>query len=121
MEVLSEGLVFDVVPADSRAEAQSADGEQIDVGRLTGHECRLPLGQGQNPGGEAGSLGDRGEAGEHDQWVMERIVFGMGAGVRGCSIGVDGAEHVIVGGQVVEAEVLDRPPAPRLPRSLIWG
>ena len=90
MEVLPEGVVLDVVPADPDAEAQPAAGEQIDVGRLPGHERRLALREDQDPGGEPDPLGDGGQVGEHHERVVERVVLGVRAGERRRSIGVHG-------------------------------
>ncbi len=89
-------------------EAQPAAGEQIDVGRLPGHERCLALRKDQDPGGEPDPLGDAGQVGEHHERVVERVVLGVGAGQRGRPIGVHGAEHVVVGEEVVKAQVLDR-------------
>ena len=52
----------------------------------------------------------RGQIGEHHQWIMEQVVLGIGARELGCSIGVNGAEHVVVREEVVKAELLDREP-----------
>ena len=43
---------------------------------------------------------------------MERVVLGVGPVSGVVAIGVNGAEHVVVGEQVVEAELLDRSPDP---------
>ena len=116
-EVLTEGLVLDVVPADADAEAQPAAGQEIDVGRLPGHERGLALRQDQDPGGEPDPLGDAGQMGEHHERVVERVVLGVRAGQRRRPIGVHGTEHVVVGEEVVEAEVLDRSARSAAPRS----
>ena len=51
-EVLPEGLVLDVVPADPHTEAQPTAGQEIDIGRLPCHERGLALRKDQDPGGE---------------------------------------------------------------------
>ena len=111
-EVLPEGLVLDVVPADPHAETQPTAGQEIDIGRLPCHERGLALRKDQDPGGETDSLGDAGQIGEHHERVVERVVLGVGARQRRRSIGVNGTEHVVVGEEVVEAQVLDRSPDP---------
>ena len=103
-----------MVPADADAEPQPTAGDEIDVGRLSGHEGGLSLREDQDPGGELDSFGDPGEVGEHDEWVVERVALGVRAGEFSRSVGVDGAEDVVVGEEVVEAQLLDRcrePPA----------
>jgi hypothetical protein len=58
------------------------------------------------------SLGDGGQKREHHEGIVERVEFG----VRTCelrrSVGLNGTEHVVVGEEVVKAEVLDRCPDP---------
>ena len=107
-EVLSEGLVLDVAPADADTEAEPASGEEIDIGGLSCHECGLALREDQDPGREPDPFGDGGQVGEHHERVVERVVLGVGAGDRRYAIGVDGAEHVVVGEEVIKAELLDR-------------
>jgi hypothetical protein len=43
---------------------------------------------------------------------MEWVVLGIGARQRARAIGVHGTEHVVVGEEVVKAELLDRSPDP---------
>ncbi len=107
-EVLPEGLVLDVVPADPHAEAKSTAGQEIDIGRLPCHERGLALRQDQDPGGETDPLGDASEVGEHHERIVKRVVLGVAAGQRRRSIGVNGTEHVVVGEEVVEAEIFHR-------------
>ncbi len=52
MEVLSEGLVLDVVPADAHAEAQPTAGQEINIGCLSCHERGLALRKDQDSGSE---------------------------------------------------------------------
>ena len=115
-EVLSEGLVLDVAPADADTEAQPAAGQEIDIGGLPCHERGLALREDQDPGRELDSFGDAGQVGEHHERVVERVVLGVRAGQRRCAIGVHGAEHVVVGEEVVKAEVLDRSSRSAVPR-----
>src|SRR6476619_907827 len=109
-EVLSEGFVLNVVPADSHSESESACGQQIDVGGLAGHQCRLPLRKDEHPGGQTDALGDAGELAEHDQRVMERIALGVRAGKWRSAIVVHCAQYVVIGEKVVKPQVLDRFP-----------
>jgi hypothetical protein len=115
MEVLPEGFVLDLVPADSDTEAQSTAGQEINIGRLACHERCLALRKDQDSGGELDSLGDTGQIGEHHKRVVERVVLGVGARDRRRPIGVNGTEHVVVSEKVVKAQVLDR--SPDLPNS----
>ena len=125
MEVLPEGLVLDPVPADADTEAEPSAGQQVDVGRLPRNERSLALREDEDAGGEADPLGDAGQVGEHHEWVVERIALGVGALERRRPTLVHGPQHVVVGQQVVEAEVLDRAPSRRTatgsPRSSICG
>jgi hypothetical protein len=43
---------------------------------------------------------------------VERVVLGVGPWQRRCSTGVDGTQHVVVGEEVIEAQILDREPNP---------
>src|ERR1700682_6750022 len=45
-EVLSEGLILDMVPADAHSEAESTSGKQIDVGGLAGPPMLSDLAEG---------------------------------------------------------------------------
>ena len=107
MEVLSQRLVFDVVPADPHTEAQSAAREKIDIGCLASDKCSGALRQDENAGGEVDPLGDAGEVGEHHERVVEWVVFGIRPRQWRISIGMHGAQNVVVGKEVVEAQVLD--------------
>jgi hypothetical protein len=107
MEVLPEGLVLDVIPADPRSKAQATAGQEINVGRLPCHEGGLALRKDEDPGGETDSFGDAGQIGEHHERVVEWVELGVGPGELGRSIGVNGAEHVVVGEEVVKAHLLD--------------
>ena len=64
----------------------------------------------QDPSGELEAFGDGGQIGEHHERIVERVVLGIGARELGCSIGMNGTEHVVVGEEVVKAELLDREP-----------
>jgi hypothetical protein len=107
VEVLSEGIVLDVVPADPYTEAESTAGQEIDIGRLPRDERGLALRKDEDSCSETDPLGDAGQIREHHKRVMERVALGVGTHERTRSIGVDGTQHVVVGGKVVKAQVLD--------------
>jgi hypothetical protein len=107
MEVLPEGLVLDVVPADAYAQAQSTTRQKINIGRLPSDERRLTLRKDKDTRGETDSLCNGSQISEHHERVMEWVVLGVGAHELRRSTGVDGAEHMVVGEEVVKAQVLD--------------
>ena len=85
VEVLVEGFVLDMVPADADAEPQAAAAEDVDLGRLLGHERRLPLRQIRMPVRARVARAGRQVAEEH-----ERLVEGV--------VDVVGRFHAIPGG-----------------------
>ena len=64
-----------------------------------------------------------GQIGEHHERVVEGVVLGVGARQLGRPVGVNGPEHVVIGEEVVKAQVLDRSPDPpnggRVPSKLV--
>ena len=106
--VLAERLVLDRVPADADAEAEPAAGEQVDLGRLLGDERGLALRQDDDPGDEL-ELRARGEVAEQHERLVERRVHVVRARPGGWAVRI-GAEHVVVGEQVGEPELLHRLP-----------
>ena len=106
-EVLPEGLVLDVVPADPYTEAQPTAGQEINIGCLPCHERCLALRKYKDPGGETDSLGDAGQIGKHHERLVERVPLGVGTRQLRCPIGVNGTEHMVVREEVVKAQVLD--------------
>ncbi|HXC78099.1 MAG TPA: hypothetical protein VNU19_13720 [Candidatus Acidoferrum sp.] len=54
------------------------------------------------------SLGDTGQVGEHNEGVVERVALCVGTGEGWCSIGVNRSEHMVIGKDVIEAQILDR-------------
>jgi hypothetical protein len=107
-EVLPEGLVLDVAPPDSHAEPEPAARKELEIGRLPRHQRRLALREDHDAAREPDPLGDGGQVGEHHERIVERVVLGVRAGQPRRAIGMHGAEHVVVGEQVVEAQRLDR-------------
>jgi hypothetical protein len=108
MEVLPEGLVFDIVPADSYTESQSTPREEVDVGSLPCHERSLALRKDQDSGGESDPVGDARQVSEHDKRVMEWVVLGIGARQWRRPIGMNSTEYMFVGRKVIKAQVFDR-------------
>ena len=121
-EVIPECLVFDVVPSNAHAQPQSAARQKIDVGRLPGDKRCLALRQHHDARGEANPLRDAGQIGEHHKWIVERIKLGVWTRQRPLPISVDGAKHVIVRKQMVEAQPFHRqtdlPNSRRIPPKL---
>ena len=111
-EVLAQGLVLHRAPADPDPQTQPAAGEQIDVGCLPGHQRRLALRQDQDSGGEPDPFRHAGQIREHHERVVERVPLGVRTGQPWRPAGVHGAEHMVIGEQVVEAQLLDRPAKP---------
>ena len=110
-EVLSEGLVLDVVPADSRHRG-AADRRTEDQHRPPAVR-RAPSGAAEGPGSRWRNRirsVNPGQIGEHHERIVERVVLGVGPSQRRRSIGVNGTEHMVVGQEVVKAQVLDRSP-----------
>src|ERR1035437_4135270 len=111
-ELLTEGLVLDVVPADPNPEARWAGGEKLKIGCLPCHERCLALREDQNPGGELDSFGDGGQIGEHHERVVERVVLGIRPGEGGGSMGGTGPGRVVVGEKVAKPGPPPREPEP---------
>ncbi len=57
-------------------------------------------------GDELESLRAPGEIGEHHERIVERIALGVWTYERWFPVGVHGTQHVVVGENVVEAELL---------------
>ena len=87
------------------AEAQPAAGEQVELGRLLGHEHRLALRQDQDAGDQLEALGDRAEEAEQHERLVVRHVGGVDL-LAPRPVGV-AADDVLGGEQVVEAGALD--------------
>ncbi len=103
-EVLAQGLVLDPVPADAEAEPEPARGQQVDLGGLLGQQGGLALGRDDDAGDQL-QRGQRGEVAEHHERLVERggRSYGPPARVHRRV----GADHVVVGQHVGEAELLD--------------
>ena len=101
---MPERLVLDGVPADAEAEAEAPAREHVDLGRLLREQRRLPLGQDDDAGTSSRAGRDAGEVAEQheDSWNMCSARYGPSR--RGAR--VVGAQHVVVGEEVVVAELL---------------
>ena len=97
-----------MVPTRADTEDESTAGEQVDLGRLLGDECRLTLGKDEHAGRQLdpGRVGS--EEPEQHERLVERIVLGVRAVERRVAVGVVDAEHVVVGGQPNAPEGLRR-------------
>ena len=104
-EILAQGVVLDVVPADADAQPQSSGAQHVHRGRLLGDEGGLPLRQNQNAGDEFQLRGDGGEKAEQHHGFVKRMGVGVGAGEAGQAVRVS-AKHVVVDEQIVVAEFL---------------
>src|SRR4051794_29450356 len=78
VEVLLQGFVFDMVPADAHAEAQTPAGKNVHRSCLLGHEGRLSLGQDDDAGDEL----EAPRAGRKVTEQNEDLVEGTLVGVR---------------------------------------
>ena len=107
-ELLPEGLVLDVVPADPHTEPQPTARQKVHVSCLPSHERCLALREHHDPGGELDSLRDTGQIGEHDERVMERVKLRVRPGQPPRPVGMHRAEHMVVGKQMVKASIFCR-------------
>ena len=101
-EVLAQRLVLDVVPAHPHAEDQPSARERRHLRRLLCDERRLPLRQDQHARPELDSTGEAGQESEQHERLVEQRLVCVVAAETARSIGV-GAQHVVVGDQVVIA------------------
>ncbi len=110
--VHAQGVVFEMVPADADAEPQASAAEDVDGRRLLGDEDGLPLREDDDAADESDALGGVREVAEEDEGLVEHAVEGVGGrpaseGLPIGAIGHVGADHVVVGEDVVEAHLLD--------------
>jgi hypothetical protein len=78
-EVLSQGLVLDVIPAHAYTEAQPSAGQKINICRLPRHKRGLTLRENQDASTKLDSFRDPGQIGEQYERIVERIVLGIRA------------------------------------------
>ncbi len=103
-EVLTERLILHRVPAQADPEAEVAIGQQVDLGGLLGDQRRLALRQDDDAGDEL-KRDQRGKVAERDERLVESRVDVIRPGPRLVN-GRVRAEHVVVGENVGEAELL---------------
>ena len=105
MEVHAQRLVLDRVPADAETEAEAPACEHVDLRRLLGEQCRLALPGDDDAGDELEAACHAGQVAEEHEDLVEHV---LGA-IRADEVRVAGvvrSQHVVVGEQVVEAELL---------------
>src|SRR5262249_24738478 len=78
VEILVEGLVLDVVPADAHAEAQAPASQHVHSRGLLGHQRGLALGQDHDAGDQLELLG----TGAQEPEQTEHLVAGALGGRR---------------------------------------
>jgi hypothetical protein len=103
-----EAVIFHPVPADPDAQAKPAVREQVDIHGLFREQRGLPLRQDDDARYQFELLGDAGEVGVGDQRLVERIGFFIGAGQFRFPAGMNGAEHMVVGHNMVVTQVFRR-------------
>src|SRR5262245_2360589 len=77
MEILVEGLVLDVVPADAHAEAQAPASQHVHRRSLLGHQRSLTLRQDHDARDQLQLLRAGAEEAEQDEHLMERTLVGI--------------------------------------------
>src|SRR5581483_11951009 len=107
LEVLAEPLVLNPVPADADAQPEAAAGQHVDLDRLLGDERGLPLRQDDHAGDELELRRDAGDEAEQGERLVEHRLVRVRARPTRIAGGV-GAEHVVVGEQVLVAHFLGR-------------
>ncbi len=113
-EVLAQRFVLDRVPTEPDPEAEAAAGQQVDLRGLLGDERGLALREDDDAGHQL-DRGDRGEVAEHHERLVEGRVHVVGALPRRVHQRV-GADHVVVGQDVREAELVHPLVRTRAPR-----
>src|SRR5215207_8379261 len=103
-EVFAERLVLHSVPAYAHPKTKPSIAKNIDFGRLFGDERALPLGQDYDTTDELKTLGDGGQVAKEGQRLMEHGLVGISS--PAFSIGGVSTEHMVVGQEVLVAEVL---------------
>lgn len=106
-KVLTERVVFDVVPTRADSQPKSLAGEQIDIARLLRDQDGLSLWKDQHAAYELDSLRDPGQVAEGDEGIVKRIRFRIRAPELWFASFMDGAHDVVVEEDVVEADFFD--------------
>ena len=105
-ELHAQRLVLEVVPAAADAEDQPPAAQNVHLRRLLRDERRLALREDHDAADQLDALGQPGEVAEERERFVEGAHVGVGPRPA-ASFGI-GAEHVVVGEQVVVAEALHR-------------
>src|SRR5215207_6879962 len=104
LEIFTKRLVLHSVPAYAHPKAKPSIAKDIDFSRLFGDERALPLGQDYDTTDELKTLGDGGQVAKEGQRLMEHGLVGISS--PAFSVGGVSTEHVVVGQEVLVAEVL---------------
>src|SRR6185369_17546233 len=107
LEGLVQGLELDGVPPHADTEAQPAAAQHVYLGRLLGHQGRLPLRQDQDAGREREPARDGREVRHQGERLMDDGLVGVGRQRRMRVELRVGAEDVIGHEEVVVAHRLD--------------
>lgn len=91
----AERPVLDPVPAGADPHPEPVPGKELELRRLLGDERCLPLGQDEDRRRQADSIRRRGQEGERDERLVERVVLGVERRQSRVAIGVLGPEHVV--------------------------
>src|SRR4029453_11215906 len=109
VEVLVQGLVLDVVPADAHTQAQAPAREDVHRRGLLGHQRGLALGQDDDAGHELEALSERSEVAEQDEDLVERALVGVGWAATELIEALQlAAQHVVEDEQMIVARALGR-------------
>src|SRR5215212_7769193 len=104
LEIFTKCLVLHGVPAYAHPKAQPSVAKDVDFGRLFGDERALPLGQDYDTADELKTLRDGGQVAKEGQRLMEHGLVGIPS--PAFSVGGVGTENVIVGQEVLVAQIL---------------
>ena len=107
VEVHAKRLVLDVVPADPETQTKLPAGQDVDLGNLLGQQAGLALRRDHDARDELELRRDRRQIAEKDQDLVEHVLGPVRPGQMRVRSGI-GTEDVVVGVQMVEAELLDR-------------
>ena len=107
MEVLVQGLVLDMIPADAHAESQAPAGEDVHRRGLLGHQRSLALGQDDDAGDQLEALSAGAEVAEQNEDLVEGALVGVGRAATELVEALQlAAQHVVEDEQVIVAGTL---------------
>ncbi len=104
MEILAQGFVFHLVPADAHTQAHAAAAEHVHLGGLLRHQCRLSLRQDDHAGGELDAPGEAGQVAKEYERFVKRVLVGVA--VPAGAVGRARAQHMVIGQQMGVAQAL---------------